>query len=65
MWPMANAMVKTVKPNASEIPSVPIPLPASTAAPQPPRTSQKVPINSARDRFIKLTIILLLFFELP
>ncbi|MNC64974.1 hypothetical protein D3C81_2042370 [compost metagenome] len=51
MWPMAKAMVNTVRPNARETPSRPIPTlgnaAASTALPQPPSTSQKVPINSA------------------
>jgi hypothetical protein len=52
---MANAMVMTVKPNASATPANPIPKPgkaaASTALPQPPKTSQKVPMNSAKHRF--------------
>src|SRR6188768_4053845 len=51
MCPMANAIVRTVRPNASDTPSSPIPTSgkaaASTALPQPPRTSQKVPMNSA------------------
>src|SRR5689334_25382712 len=51
MWPMANAMVKTVNPKAKETPNNPIPTlvkaAASTALPQPPKTSQKVPIYSA------------------
>ena len=50
-WPMAYAIVSTVNPNAKETPRSPIPTagkPAeSTALPQPPRTSQKVPMNSA------------------
>src|SRR5580700_525494 len=55
MWPIANAIVSTVRPNASATPRKPIPTlgnpAASTAAPQPPNTSQKVPINSAVARF--------------
>ncbi len=55
MWPIANAIVSTVKPNASATPANPIPRPgkaaASTAAPQPPNTSQNVPMNSAKDLF--------------
>src|SRR5690606_41588689 len=55
MWPMAKAMVSTVRPNASETPSNPIPTSgnaaARTALPQPPRTNQNVPINSATKRF--------------
>src|SRR6478735_3821005 len=51
MCPMAKAMVSTVRPNASDTPRRPIPTSgnaaASTALPQPPRTSQKVPRNSA------------------
>src|SRR6185369_9225375 len=47
-------MVRTVRPKATETPSSPIPTPgnaaASTALPQPPRTSQKVPTNSAARR---------------
>ena len=49
--PTAKAMVSTVSPNASETPSRPMPTfgnaAASTALPQPPKTSQKVPKNSA------------------
>src|SRR5580704_16272050 len=52
-WPIANAMVSTVSPNARATPAKPIPRPgkaaASTALPHPPKTSQKVPINSAND----------------
>src|SRR5580698_5518401 len=48
-------MVTTVSPNASATPSNPIPTPGnaaeSTALPQPPSTSQNVPMNSARTRF--------------
>src|SRR5579863_8345179 len=60
MWPIANAMVRTVRPNARATPAKPIPSPgkaaASTALPHPPKTSQKVPMNSANalfDRFIQ------------
>jgi hypothetical protein len=49
--PSAYAPDNTVRPNARETPSKPIPTSgnaaASTALPQPPRTSQNVPINSA------------------
>src|SRR5580704_9058142 len=55
MWPIANAMVSTVRPNARATPAKPIPRPgkaaASTALPHPPKTSQKVPINSANALF--------------
>src|ERR1700679_377069 len=48
---MAKAMVTTVRPNANETPSRPIPTwgtaAARTALPHPPSTNQKVPINSA------------------
>jgi hypothetical protein len=44
-------MVKTVRPNASDTPKNPIPNSGNaediTALPQPPKTNQKVPINSA------------------
>ena len=44
-------MLSTVSPKASETPSSPIPIsgtPAEiTALPQPPSTSQNVPMNSA------------------
>src|SRR3954470_14356227 len=47
-------MVTTVRPKASEMPTRPMPtsgnLAASTALPQPPKTSQKVPNNSATAR---------------
>src|ERR1700730_15827003 len=53
-WPIAYAMVKTVRPNASETPTNPMPsvgnAAANTALPQPPRTSQRVPMNSATKR---------------
>src|SRR3954454_3415516 len=48
-------MVMTVRPKASETPRRPIPTPgkaaARTALPHPPKTSQKVPMNSAAQRF--------------
>src|SRR5579872_6091562 len=51
MWPMAKAMTNTVRPNARATPTNPMPnagnAAASTAAPQPPSTSQAVPMNSA------------------
>ena len=56
MWqpeigPIANAIVRSVNPKARETPRRPIPTfwktAASTALPQPPRTSQNVPRNSA------------------
>src|ERR1700682_2902613 len=51
MCPMAKAMVRTVRPKARATPANPMPRPgkpaASTAAPHPPKTSQKVPKNSA------------------
>src|SRR5687768_13154947 len=47
-------MVTTVRPNASETPTRPMPtsgnFAASTALPQPPNTSQNVPNNSATER---------------
>src|SRR4051812_32104891 len=47
-------MVTTVRPKASATPTRPMPtsgnLAASTALPQPPKTSQKVPNNSATAR---------------
>src|SRR6516162_1686876 len=47
-------MVRTVSPNAKATPRKPIPRfgkpAASTAAPQPPNTSHKVPKNSATTR---------------
>jgi hypothetical protein len=52
---MANAMVNTVSPKAKATPANPIPRPgkaaAKTALPQPPKTSQNVPMNSAKDLF--------------
>src|SRR5271156_4883910 len=54
-WPMAKAMVSTVRPKARATPTKPIPrlgkAAARTALPQPPKTSQKVPKNSAAARF--------------
>ena len=53
---MAYIMVRTVSPNARDTPTKPMPKPgnfaASTAAPQPPSTSQSVPMNSAAKRFV-------------
>jgi hypothetical protein len=55
MWPIANAIVNTVKPNASATPSKPIPTSGNaadnTALPHPPNTNQNVPMNSAALRF--------------
>src|SRR5258708_20951483 len=55
---MAKAMVSTGSPKARAKPTNPIPRPgnaaASTALPQPPKTNQKVPRNSARDRFVRV-----------
>src|SRR6185436_8248227 len=61
--PRAYAPVSTVKPNASETPVNPMPTSgkaaASTALPQPPRTSQNVPMNSA-DSFANMPHLCLL-----
>src|ERR1700761_3347921 len=58
MWPIAYAMVSTVSPNASATPTNPIPnagnAAASTALPQPPKTNQNVPKNSAAALFPRL-----------
>src|SRR5687768_5772610 len=40
-------MVRTVRPKANATPRLPTYSPGITAVPQPPRTSQKVPKNSA------------------
>jgi len=49
-----NAIVSSVRPNASATPRNPIPTfgkpAASTALPHPPKTNQNVPINSAAKR---------------
>ena len=51
MWPIAVAIESTVRPKASDTPRKPMPrsgyAAAKTALPQPPRTSQNVPIASA------------------
>src|SRR5882757_893320 len=48
---MANAIVSTVRPKASDTPTKPMPssgkAAANTADPHPPNTSQAVPMNSA------------------
>src|SRR6476469_9688353 len=50
-WPTAYAIVSTERPKANATTSRPMPTPgkaaASTALPQPPRTSHSVPRNSA------------------
>ena len=63
-WPTAYAIVRTVRPKASETPTKPMPRPVSApsamccaakiALPQPPRTSQKVPRASAPRRWASL-----------
>src|SRR2546427_12135024 len=45
-------MANSESPKANETPRNPILSPASTALPQPPKTSTKVPTASARYRFI-------------
>ena len=61
MWPIANAIVSTVKPKANATPNKPIPTSgnaaANTAEPQPPSTSQNVPNTSAKYLFIRNTIL--------
>ena len=51
MWPIAYAIVTTVRPKASDTPTRPIPTfgkpAAMTALPHPPKVSQNVPIASA------------------
>jgi hypothetical protein len=58
---MAKAMVSTVKPNARDTPRRPMPTfgkaAAKTALPQPPRTNQKVPKNSALYFFIDFSFV--------
>jgi hypothetical protein len=53
-------MVITVRPKANDTPSNPIPTlgnaAAKTALPHPPRTNQKVPINSAPYFFIVFSL---------
>lgn len=53
-------MVNTVRPKAIEMPTKPIPNSgnpaANTALPQPPSTSQSVPINSATSFFINIEL---------
>jgi hypothetical protein len=55
IWPIAKAIVRTVRPNARATPRNPIPRPgnaaARTALPHPPKTNQNVPKNSAAARF--------------
>src|SRR5258708_30103334 len=64
MCPIAYAIVRTVNPKANATPSSPIPTPgnaaARTALPQPPNTSQKVPMNSATDFLCRLIVFLAL-----
>src|ERR1700733_9343458 len=54
-------MVSTVKPNANATPRKPIPnagnAAASTALPQPPKVSQKVPKNSAPARRVMYMLV--------
>src|SRR5262245_10465089 len=63
MWLTAYIIVSTLKPKARAMPKKPMPVlgnfDASTAAPQPPKTSQKVPMNSAATFFISVIIKLL------
>lgn len=65
MWPMAKAMVSTVRPKASETPASPIPTSGNAAAkmalPQPAKTSQKVPMNSAMYFFMWVVGMVSLF----
>src|SRR4051812_1239221 len=62
-------MVKTVKPKARATPANPIPkvgiAAARTALPQPPKTSQNVPRNSAAARLESDTFEILLFLHFP
>src|SRR3954468_18264363 len=64
MCPTAYAIVTTVRPKASETPTRPMPtagnVAASTALPQPPNTSQKVPNASAADPFNRVMDVPLL-----
>ncbi len=67
MWPIAYAIVSTVRPKASETPTRLIPMlksvpcnlapttAARTALPHPPKTSQNVPMNSAAQRCLRFT----------
>ena len=61
-------MVSTVRPKASATPSRPMPTSgkaaASTALPQPPSTSQKVPMNSAARRRDNGTMTISLSFRI-
>ncbi|MNP80659.1 hypothetical protein D3C76_1788210 [compost metagenome] len=57
--------MSTVKPKARATPAKPIPssgkAAANTALPQPPKTSQNVPRNSAKYLFILITHLFNLF----
>lgn len=60
---MAYAMVTTVKPNVIAIPTNPIPnsgyAAERTALPHPPKTNQRVPINSETNflHFISIMMV--------
>src|SRR4026207_2356231 len=58
MWPIATAQARTGRPKATDTPARPMPTlgkaAASTALPQPPSTSQNVPMNSATMRTFRL-----------
>src|SRR5688500_14381896 len=58
-------MVTTVRPKASDTPTIPMPTSgnaaARTALPQPPNTSQKVPNSSATARFARGMSALLMY----
>src|SRR5207249_6926755 len=66
-WPTAEAIVNTERPKANETPSSPMPTcgnaAASTALPQPPKTSQSVPRNSADNLCVKLNSFMLHLFR--
>ena len=67
-WPTAEAIVNTERPKANETPSSPMPTcgnaAASTALPQPPKTSQSVPRNSADNLCVKLNSFMLHLFRI-
>jgi hypothetical protein len=57
MGPIAYTIANRESPKANEMPAKPILSPAKTALPQPPKTSTKVPINSAIYRFMEPLMI--------
>lgn len=63
IFPIEYAIATITKPKDKAIPTYPAPKPLVMALPQPKKTKKAVPINSAKNFFIKTSILSFIYEE--